>query len=184
MCILPSSLTRVLSSALDFSSHLPVSVYGTVFISLTLDSISWHHDYTSFASTFFPLASHLTSVCGFAYRPQKLGYFDRDNRRPAWFHLMRLALETNKGSGIWTGFPSATTFVLALGADLPWADYLYPGNLRFSADGDLTRLFVTYTCILTSNISSKSYNLPSSTYGTLPYHLTHKELDPKLRYIA
>ena len=70
--ILPSSLTRVRSSALDYSSYLPVSVSGTVLTSLALDSISWHLDYTSFASTFFPLASQLASVYGFAYRPQKL----------------------------------------------------------------------------------------------------------------
>ena len=49
-----------------------------------------------------------------------------------------------------------TTFVLALGADLPWEDYLYPGNLRFSAGRDLTSLFVTYTCILSSISSSTS----------------------------
>ncbi len=55
---------------------------------------------------------------------------------------MRHPFETCKGTGIFTSFPSTTTFVLALGADLPWADDLYPGNLRFSADGDLTRLFV------------------------------------------
>ena len=40
VCILPSSLTRVLSSALDYSSRLPVSVYGTVFGKLTLETIS------------------------------------------------------------------------------------------------------------------------------------------------
>ena len=66
---------------------------------------------------------------------------------------MRPALETWGSIGLWTDFPSATAFALALGADLPWADYLYPGNLRFSADGDLTRLFVTYTCILSSSTS-------------------------------
>ncbi len=79
---------------------------------------------------------------------------DRDNRRPAGFRLMRPAFETDEGTGISTDFPSTTTFVLALGADLPWADCLYPGNLRFSADGDLTRLCVTYACILSSVPSS------------------------------
>lgn len=61
VCILPSSLTRVLSSALDFSSYLPVSVYGTVFYNLALDSISRHHDLPRFASLIDPLAvaSHL-----------------------------------------------------------------------------------------------------------------------------
>ena len=53
-----------------------------------------------------------------------------------------------------SNFPSATDFSLALGADLPCADCLYAGNLRFSADGDPTRLFVTYACILSSASSS------------------------------
>ena len=54
--ILPSSLTRVLSCALDCSSRLPVSVSGTVPAGLSLDVISRRHDYIRFASTFSPLA--------------------------------------------------------------------------------------------------------------------------------
>ena len=37
------------------------------------------------------------------------------------------------GTGIWTCCPSATHLSLALGPDLPRADQLYPGNLRYSA---------------------------------------------------
>nr|ADI19371.1 hypothetical protein [uncultured Spirochaetales bacterium HF0500_06B09] len=40
VCILPSSLTRVHSSALESSSRLPVSVYGTVPGRLPLETIS------------------------------------------------------------------------------------------------------------------------------------------------
>ena len=36
-------------------------------------------------------------------------------------------------TGISTCYPSTTTFVLALGPDLPREDQLYPGNLRYSA---------------------------------------------------
>ena len=36
-------------------------------------------------------------------------------------------------TGISTCCPSATSFDLALGPDLPRADQLYPGNLRYSA---------------------------------------------------
>ena len=36
-------------------------------------------------------------------------------------------------TGISTCCPSATTLVLTLGPDLPRADQLYPGNLRYSA---------------------------------------------------
>ncbi len=150
VCILPSSLTRVLSCALDFSSYLPVSVSGTVPASLALDSISRHLDYARFASTFSPLAVAARLRRWICLSPSKVRCFDRNNRCPAGFHLMRLALETDRGTGILTSFPSTTAFALALGADLPWADCLYPGNLRFQADGDLARLFVTYTCILSS----------------------------------
>ena len=82
---------------------------------------------------------------------------------------MRPAFESTEGPGIWTGFPSATRFRLALGADLPWADCLYPGNLMFSADGNPTRLCVTYTCILTSRASSRPRGPPSPAWGMLPY---------------
>ena len=43
-------------------------------------------------------------------------------------------------AGISTCSPSTTSFDLALGPDLPRADQLYPGNLRYSADRILTYL--------------------------------------------
>ena len=43
-------------------------------------------------------------------------------------------------TGISTCCPSTTTFVLALGPDLPRADQLYPGNLGYSAVRILTLL--------------------------------------------
>ena len=39
-----------------------------------------------------------------------------------------------RSTGISTCCPSATSFDLALGPDLPRADQLYPGNLRYSAE--------------------------------------------------
>ena len=72
VCILPSSLTRGRSCALDYSSFLPVSVSGTVPISLALDSISWHLEYARFASTFSPLARQLISERGFPCAPHQL----------------------------------------------------------------------------------------------------------------
>ena len=100
VCILPSSLTRVLSCALDYSSFLPVSVSGTVLISLALDSISRHLDYIRFASTFSPLAvtAHLMARIFLCH--SSANRFDRNYRSPAGFHLMRPALETYRGSGI------------------------------------------------------------------------------------
>ena len=43
-------------------------------------------------------------------------------------------------TGISTCCPSATSFDLALGPDLPRADQLYPGNLGYSAEKILTSL--------------------------------------------
>ena len=43
-------------------------------------------------------------------------------------------------TGISTCYPSTTDFSLALGPDLPRADQLYPGNLRYSAGRILTFL--------------------------------------------
>jgi hypothetical protein len=45
--ILPSSLTRVLSSALGFSPSLPVSVYGTITFHLAR-GFSWQHGINHF----------------------------------------------------------------------------------------------------------------------------------------
>ena len=45
-----------------------------------------------------------------------------------------------RSTGISTCCPSATTFVLALGPDLPRADQLYSGNLRYSVGRILTFL--------------------------------------------
>ncbi len=52
-------------------------------------------------------------------------------------------------TGISTCCPSATSFVLALGPDLPRADQLYPGNLRYSAERIPTSL-ATHSGILSS----------------------------------
>ena len=44
------------------------------------------------------------------------------------------------GTGISTSYPSTTALALALGPDLPRADQLYSGNLRYSAGRILTFL--------------------------------------------
>ena len=43
-----------------------------------------------------------------------------------------------RSTGISTCYPSTTSFDLALGPDLPRADQLYSGNLRYSANRILT----------------------------------------------
>jgi len=50
--ILPSSFTRVLSSALVFSTWPPVSVWGTITLQLKLRRFSWKHGIDYFARSF------------------------------------------------------------------------------------------------------------------------------------
>ena len=128
--ILPSSLTMLLPPALGFSPHPPVSVYGTGTygaIAAFLDSM-----YPDFATI---ISLPVTPLAYCADLPaQRLLCLDRS-------FLSRLPLTprvptvlTICSTGISTCCPSATTLVLALGPDLPRADQLYSGNLRYSAE--------------------------------------------------
>ena len=72
VCILPSSLTRVLSHALEYSSRLPVSVCGTVPNKLPLEIISRRHDYARFARPKTGSLLRLISIHGFSSVRQRL----------------------------------------------------------------------------------------------------------------
>ena len=91
---------------------------------------------------------------------------------------MRPALESEKSDGILTVFPSATDFSLTLGADLPYADCLYVGNLRFSADGGPTRLSVTCACILSSAPSGAPRGHPFPGLRNAPLPISARAVDP------
>jgi hypothetical protein len=77
-----------------------------------------------------------------------------------------------RGSGFLTGFPSPTPFGLGLGTDLPCADRLDAGNLRFSARGVLTRVIATYADRVISIRSTRPLGAASQPDGTLAYHRT------------
>ena len=133
--ILPSSLTMLLPSALGFSPHPPVSVYGTgtiYTIAAFLDA--W--------LTFFPTFVRYASRLRIAKRICLLYSYLACSGIP--FPVM---LSTRvptfliyRGTGISTSCPSPTSFDLSLGPDLPRADQLYSGNLRYSAGRILTFL--------------------------------------------
>ena len=57
-----------------------------------------------------------------------------------WLSLCVPTVLISVGTGISTCYPSTTSFDLALGPDLPRADQLYPGNLRYSAWKILTSI--------------------------------------------
>ena len=127
--ILPSSLTRVLPLVLGFSPHPPVSVYGTgdrytiaAFLGSSLTSfptLSSVHVTSSPHAAVFPTAQILCLYQSFH----------------SWLSLSTCVptVLISVGTGISTCYPSTTSFDLALGPDLPRADQLYPGNLRYSA---------------------------------------------------
>ena len=89
---------------------------------------------------------------------------------PGLHNLLRPHIAPVGGSGILTGFPSATHLCLTLGADSPYADERCVGNLGLSARELFTPFIATHVSIRTSDISSILYKTPSQTYRTLPYH--------------
>ena len=66
--------------------------------------------------------------------------FDRSFHSRLMLSLCVPTVLFTKSTGISTSCPSTTLFSLALGPDLPRADQLYPGNLRYSAGRILTFL--------------------------------------------
>ena len=127
----------LLPSALGFSPHPPVSVYGTGpynTIAAFLDG--W---LTCFATLWFA-PHHVFPLRWMVFPLQQVPRLSRS------FHS-RVRLSTRvptvliiRSTGISTCYPSTTAFALALGPDLPRADQLYSGNLRYSAVRILTLL--------------------------------------------
>ena len=119
--ILPSSFTRVLSSALVFSTQPPVSVWGTVPSYLKLRSFSWKHG----INHFIVLKDNSSSALGLDLPdlPKKSAYHLKHGQpTPCWPSLLRPSIAVTRSTGILTRFPSTTHFCLALGADSPCAD--------------------------------------------------------------
>ena len=127
--ILPSSLTILLPSALGFSPHPPVSVYGTGLsktIAAFLDAWLTH----------FPTLNSVritSSDCTADLPTVLLPRLHRVLHSRIPFPVCVPTVLFICGTGISTCYPSTTSFDLALGPDLPRADQLYSGNLRYSA---------------------------------------------------
>ena len=133
--ILPSSLTMLLPSALGFSPHPPVSVYGTG----TVQTIA---AFLGSRLTHFPTlvryASHLWVARRFFQPYPSCACPWIPFQVVLSFCVPTVLLYCS--TGISTCCPSATPLGLALGPDFPRADQLYPGNLGYSAVRILTLL--------------------------------------------
>ena len=124
----------LLPSALGFSPHPPVSVYGTG----TWQTIA---AFLGTDSTRFVTSSslHITLLDYTADLPTVLLlrlYRSFHSRLELCPCVPTVLLPC--GTGISTCCPSATLFSLTLGPDFPRADQLYPGDLGYSATRILT----------------------------------------------
>ena len=76
-----------------------------------------------------------------------------------------------RSTGISTCCPSATSFDLALGPDLPRADQLYPGNLGYSAERIPTSLSLLIPAFsLPGTPQLLTVLLHRASNAPLPYH--------------
>ena len=158
---MPSSLAKVLSRALVFSTHLRVSVYGTSTQSSTLRGFSWKYGINHFMGQKCPSYSLLGVMKKRIYLS-----LPPTSLNQVIHHLADLPSSVTpslqlSGTGILTCFPSTTPFGLTLGPDLPWEDEPCPGNLRFTARWILTIFIATHAGILTSQQSRSPYGNPS-----------------------
>ena len=120
----------LLPSALGFSPHPPVSVYGTGpyhTIAAFLDG--W---LTCFATLWFA-PHHAFPLWRGGFPPRRVPRLSRSFHSRARLSTRVPAVLIIRSTGISTCYPSTTAFALALGPDLPRADQLYSGNLRYSA---------------------------------------------------
>ena len=134
--ILPSSLTMLLPSALGFSPHPPVSVYGTG----TLYTIAaFLGTQLACFATWISLRVYLLD-CKAGLLTLLLLVLHRSLLSRLMLSACVPTFLIQRSTGISTCCPSATPFGLVLGPDLPRADQLYPGNLGYSAGRILTFL--------------------------------------------
>ena len=134
---MPSSLTTLLPSALGFSPYLPVSVCGTGTNEAIADFLGSWESTTSLL--FLQSPSHFISkvwICLHLLTLCLAGSF----LSPVCLSFCVPTVLFIGSTGISTCCPSTTTFVLALGPDLPRVDQLYSGILRYSAEKILTSL--------------------------------------------
>ena len=119
--ILPSSFTRVLSSALVFSTRPPVSVWGTIRCYLKLRGFSWKYGINDFITL---VTRHRVSAFNEIPDFPKITAYALEPGQPSPGppSLLRPPIAITPSTGILTRFPSTTHFCLALGVDSPCPD--------------------------------------------------------------
>ena len=141
-----------------------MSVCGTVASQPRARSFSWHLGSPTLAAiAFVPRFGFIRWIC----LPVGLYVFNRISITGLSCPDASLHTQTVvSGSGILTRLPSTTPFGLALGTDLPCADELNAGNLRFSARLIPTVVIATYADKVFSTRSRLSPPLRVRPFGT------------------
>ena len=179
-----SSLKRVLPRALEYSSHPPVSVYGTGNRDLELRGFSREHGYRRCHFTRrLRVLSRLGSARGFACAPRHLTRFNGLFRQPAGVSLLRPPFAVTAGSGMLTASSIACASRLRLRSRLTLIR-LALIRKPWSYGGEVSRLPYRYLCLhllfqTLQNASRHSF----SASGMLPYQSRLCAI-PRLRYRA
>jgi hypothetical protein len=114
---LPSSLTKGHSSALEYSSCLPVSVCGTGSVYLKHRRFSWEPDYSHYQiGRSLSVLSPSTSLADLPTKDISTG-FNPHFRAGADLSLLRPSIAVYVSTGILTSWPSASPFGYTLGPD-------------------------------------------------------------------
>ena len=150
--ILPSSLTMLLPSALGFSPHPPVSVYGT--------------------GTYHTIAAFLGTQLAFFATKSSLRV-DPSDCKADLLTLLLMILHRYLLSRLMLSACVPTVL------NLPRADQLYPGNLGYSAGRILTFLSLLIPAF-SLHISPRLFSVPLRSYVNAPLPLI-QSMNPKLR---
>ena len=144
--MLPSSLTRVLSSALEYSSHPPVSVCGTVPYNLSLEILSRHPSSTHFASLFAPLPFVPHLRWRISLPPSQAQKLRPELPSSGWASPYASSLRNCKRYGNMNPFPISYAFQPHLRGRLTLGRRPLPRNPRVFGGGDSHPSF-RYSCL-------------------------------------
>ena len=169
---MPSSLTMLLPSALGFSPHPPVSVYGTGAIQTIAAFLGSSGRRLHYLCSLPITSSAYTADLPTVHLPR----LDRFLHSRLLFPLCVPTVLLYDSTGISTSCPSTTPLGLALGPDFPRADQLYSGNLGYSAGRILTflSLLIPAFSLLSSPqllpvLLLRSENAPLPMFKNIPW---------------
>ena len=182
---MPSSLTKVISRTLVFSTRLPVSVCGTGTYGAPCEAFLGGRP-TRLRTVSRPrLGQALGRMADLPATPRPVPFPGSSIARCALppASLLRYGRPIH-GSGMLTGCPSPTPLGLGLGPTDPEPTNVAQGTLRLSVGGIPTPLIATYSSILSSRRSSTPCGMPSTPRERSPTTPGIASGDPRLRQHA